>query len=165
MLNRYGLLYGEKDGGTLCGAAGPAVRATYPESLGTTPARHSIWPRQLNKPVELFVVHNTELAAPGANWFIQHRKHFRRFQGRPMDQLRTASSAAARGGGACRCARNKTKTAPPFLRRKDRSPPQRKPLPRMDNGFSCFQMYEKKIFLALVIVSVMEYPAVAVHII
>ena len=59
---------------------------------------------------EQFVVHNAELAAPGANCFVQRQAPRRQgqrsgesgsgmFQGRPMGHACAASSPAARDGG------------------------------------------------------------------
>lgn len=165
--------------GTFRVAAGPAARAAHPEPpLARRPSDASSGPP--SKPAKLFVVHNTGLAAPRANCFAQHWTPCGQSAGGGrgisggsraglMGQLRTASSPAARGGWRMPlCQKQNKNCPPPFLRRKD-SPasetPKRKPLPRMDNGFSYFQMYGKKISLALVIVSIMEHPAVTVHII
>lgn len=164
--------------GTFRVAAGPAARAAHPEPPWHDAHQTLHLARQANLPSyllyitrglprqELIVLHNTGLPAGRV---LAAAEAFQVVPGPALWDSSELHRARPLGvGGACRCARNKTKTAPPFLRRKD-SPasetPKRKPLPRMDNGFSYFQMYGKKISLALVIVSIMEHPAVTVHII
>lgn len=138
-----------------------------PSPLGTTPIRRFIWPRQANLPSyllyitrglprqELIVLHNTGLPAdrvlaaaeafqvvPGPALWDSSELHRAR---RPSEAVCVGGSERVVHAAAPEA---KQKLPPPFLRRKDflaLVAPKRKPLPRMDNGFSCIQLYEKEI--------------------
>ena len=152
------VFYTEEGGADFAGPLTLLHAPPAPSPLGTTPIRRFIWPRQANLPSyllyitrglprqELIVLHNTGLPAGRV---LAAAEAFQVVPGPALWDSSELHRARPLGAdGAYRRADSKTKTAPPFLRRKD-SPasetPKRKPLPRMDNGFSCIRLYEKEI--------------------